>query len=508
MSGRLAAGGVALVVALVCAGGALSTLAAQREALIPVLGERFWALAAGLVLGCGAGCALLARVWIGAPARREAYRAALERVLRPHGLFTLLVLGWAAFVALVHPFQTLWFELWLGCVFAFWLVALAATTCGVWARARAARTALRALFALAVAVLSLELGLRAWAAVAPQALFARASDLPRSTIERFRLKPRSARFGFLSNARGFYDEEFRLCAKSERCVAAIGDSFLLGSVPHALNLTTVCERALGAKVHNIGVAGAGPPEYLRLLVDEALPLEPDLVVVGLFVGNDLTCADPEAGRKRGWIQAWFARENVLSWIVPPRLARRYAEKRRQQDAQRGLGQVAGEALRQMDVQALHAQMPWLDDALLEPESMSSELFMELEMRRAAEICRGVPSVLDLVERELGRMRDLLGATPLLVVLWPDEFQVEDGLWEQIATRSKSPLERDLAQRLVRERCERLGLSVLDLLPILRAVPPLADGKRHLYHLRDTHFNARGNACAGEALARFIGQTGG
>jgi len=32
---------------------------------------------------------------------------------------------------------------------------------------------------------------------------------------------------------------------------------------------------------------------------------------------------------------------------------------------------------------------------------------------------------------------------------------------------------------------------------------MADGLRHLYHRRDTHFNARGNRAAGEALARFL-----
>ena len=38
---------------------------------------------------------------------------------------------------------------------------------------------------------------------------------------------------------------------------------------------------------------------------------------------------------------------------------------------------------------------------------------------------------------------------------------------------------------------------------MRAVPKEADGRRHLYHLRDTHWNARGNELAGEALAKFV-----
>jgi hypothetical protein len=41
------------------------------------------------------------------------------------------------------------------------------------------------------------------------------------------------------------------------------------------------------------------------------------------------------------------------------------------------------------------------------------------------------------------------------------------------------------------------------LPILRAAPPWTDGKKHFYHLRDTHFNARGNEIAGKALGEFL-----
>jgi hypothetical protein len=65
------------------------------------------------------------------------------------------------------------------------------------------------------------------------------------------------------------------------------------------------------------------------------------------------------------------------------------------------------------------------------------------------------------------------------------------------------LERDLPQRVLAEWLSEQGIPYLDLLPILRAVPPLPDGRRHLYHLRDTHFNARGNDVAGRALAAFL-----
>ncbi len=50
---------------------------------------------------------------------------------------------------------------------------------------------------------------------------------------------------------------------------------------------------------------------------------------------------------------------------------------------------------------------------------------------------------------------------------------------------------------------REDLPYLDLRPIFRAVPPLPDGDRHLYHRQDTHLNVRGNRVAGEQLAEFL-----
>jgi hypothetical protein len=88
------------------------------------------------------------------------------------------------------------------------------------------------------------------------------------------------------------------------------------------------------------------------------------------------------------------------------------------------------------------------------------------------------------------------------VLIPGEFQVDDTLWNAMVQKSRHVMDRDRPQRLIRSWMAEQGLPVLDLLPILRAVPPLKDGRPHVYQLQETHFNARGNAVAGRALARF------
>ena len=89
------------------------------------------------------------------------------------------------------------------------------------------------------------------------------------------------------------------------------------------------------------------------------------------------------------------------------------------------------------------------------------------------------------------------------MLIPDEFQLDDELWRAVEQAAGVELQRDRAQDLIKAGLVERDIACLDLLPVLRAAPALDDGKRHLYHLRDTHFNARGNRVVGEALATFL-----
>ncbi len=71
---------------------------------------------------------------------------------------------------------------------------------------------------------------------------------------------------------------------------AVGDSFIYGcwvradeSWPRQLRIFS------GRPVYNAGVGGYGPCEY-RAIVEEMMPLKPAVVVVGLYLGNDLADA--------------------------------------------------------------------------------------------------------------------------------------------------------------------------------------------------------------------------
>lgn len=470
------------------------------------VGPRFAAAAPALAAVFAGGAVLAAAAFIRgrrAVARGEGVRPGI--LLRR--AFVAAVLFWAAFVAFVQPYWGLYLD--LGAAGAAGVVVLLLFPGPGLAR-RLPRRLLRAfellLFDACLAAVLLEAGLRTWAVLDPSPLFARAAAAVEDTLVRHRFRPGQPVLGVRCDERGYADDPPRPRAPGESLVALVGDSFAVGIVPRPFHLSSVAERAFaGVQVYCLGVNRAGPAEYRWILEHDALPLRPDLVVISVFAGNDLL--DATHGRRaRGFAASVFDRDNVLLWQVPRRLAV-LARERRDRGGSRPPGVVQGEDLAapsDTDPDSWRRSHPWLFDPALEEPTFSREAFLDMEDDRVLGNCgadlRRYPSLFD----DLRAMKALCGATPLKVLLIPDEFQVEDGLWNELTSRHPGlPLDRDQPQRLIIAWLAAEGIPVLDLLPILRDVPPLADGQRHLYHLQDSHFNARGNEAAGAALARFL-----
>lgn len=485
--GTVGLGGLALGLAL----RALFLLQSREVALEVVLGGSLYALRLGLVLAAGLAAWVVVRAARGecAPPRRTG-------LLR--GLLVAAVLAWLAFLWLVEPFQRLWLDLALGLAGGGWALGFLLQE-RLRRHARLARALDFAAFVACVTVLGLELGLRAWARAWPSALNARVGAAPRELVARYRCAPGLVRYGFACNSRGFYDEEFTPRAPGDErpLVAAIGDSFHVGVVPHAWHFTTIAEELLGARLHNLGVPGIGPSEYVSLLVDEALPLAPDQVLISVFVGNDLNVPDVLHGLPDAPLRAWFQRDQVLLWVLPGRWARLRGARAEPQ------APIAAAAARPMDRAEAARAFPWVLDPALEEPTYSESAFLWIETSRALDLCLGRPPALDAFQRALLAARRAVGDVPLRVLLIPSEFQVEDELWAEVQRQAGRALDRDAPQRLVTAWLAEQGIPCLDLLPVLRAVPPGPDGRRHLYHLRDTHFNARGNQATAEALAEFL-----
>ncbi|MBK6508391.1 MAG: SGNH/GDSL hydrolase family protein [Haliea sp.] len=136
---------------------------------------------------------------------------------------------------------------------------------------------------LALTLILAEVALRILSLVWPSPLLVTESTSSQIRRDSERMAPGSERFSFPINSSGHYDTDF--LPPSERSlplVVTIGDSFSYGVVPHYYHYTTVAEREFpGAEVYNIGFPGTNPVDYLYHLVEEALPLQPDLVVIAL-----------------------------------------------------------------------------------------------------------------------------------------------------------------------------------------------------------------------------------
>ncbi|HKE00383.1 MAG TPA: SGNH/GDSL hydrolase family protein [Planctomycetota bacterium] len=347
-----------------------------------------------------------------------------------------------------------------------------------------------------VLVLAGELGLRALSTFIASPLLVNGRVEARRRIDGMRCAPGAIRFNFPCNSKGHYDTEFVPKTRDMPLLAiTIGDSFSSGVVPHSHHFTTVCENELpGAVVYNMGVPATGPWEYLELLISEALPLAPDVVVIDLFVGNDANDAQYRATPDA--LSSWLEPQNLLFLRVPARLAAWAREARSRPEGAPAVGVPQGES---------ETVFRFLTDPSKEEPGFSETAFRDMEVLRATNNCGPDLSAYDALAVAMDEIRRAAGSIPLVVMIIPDEFQVEDAVWSDVLAHAPPgvSLDRDRPQRRIREWCDSRRVPYIDLLPELRTVPPLADGRRHVYHLRDTHFNARGNRVAGEALARKL-----
>ena len=172
---------------------------------------------------------------------------------------------------------------------------------------------------------------------------------------------------------------------------------------------------------------------------------PDVVLVDLFVGNDIV--DNLRGRDhfRGGMRRWLDRHNMLVYELPRRLAIVARERRAARRSRRAAdaGVVEDPDARRAACQ----RIPWLTDPLREPPSMSHEAFLELETRHAREICGGGDEpYYQRFWEILDEMRAAAAPHKLAVLLIPDELQVEEPLWRDVSARAGVPLDRDRAQR--------------------------------------------------------------
>jgi hypothetical protein len=321
---------------------------------------------------------------------------------------------------------------------------------------------------VALTLLLAELSLRTFAA------WAGGSLLLGATLDDHRLQAgRDYGAGLVGNRLGYPGPDVAPTKPpGVRRIAALGDSFAVGAaVPFSENYLTLLQHRLSAKeVCNFGVSGAGPREYLAVLRRDAWGVEPDLVLVSVFVGNDITEALP-APRD-----------------LDPRCHALYLL------CERGWRAARERARR-------HGQIP---DRLAAPP-LSEETYREVEARRLA-VCLTPPSAAmeKKWRRALGYLDGLVAdcrrrRVAVAFVLIPDEFQVNPAVLDRAvrdAGVDRAAVDLELPQRRLSAFCGERGVPCLDLLGAFRGEPDT-------YAPRDTHWNIRGNRLAAERIAAWL-----
>lgn len=299
---------------------------------------------------------------------------------------------------------------------------------------------------------------------------------------------------------GFRDRSHPVPKPSGRYrVLGLGDSFVYGAVSVRDNFLRVADNELnrGAEIYTdillMGVPGWSTENQLGYLESAGLELDPNLVVVNFFVGNDVT-GIPVRGRIiRGHVYPTTSplplrnllRKSHLFVMFESLVLRRMMRQLKD-------GNTAAPALPDgpASVPVSEVYLKIMKHSLpvyrREPDPRMTALWNEAEGYLAGidEACRAV-------------------GVPWLLVLIPGEVQVDAQVQAQVLAGLAAPPEDydfDAPQQRLNRWAAGHQVPVLDLLPVLRREHQPDD---RLYVPNDTHWNKRGNLVAGLALGRTI-----
>ncbi len=286
-------------------------------------------------------------------------------------------------------------------------------------------------------------------------------------------------------ARGVQTEAVRLLA--------LGDSFTFGvGVEDSETFSTLAAAALAetgrpALALNAGIPAFGVPDAVGWLARHGVELEPDLVLLSIFLGNDLVDASPnreeilvvdgllapkESPRGPG---AWLHRNSHLYVLV-----KGFSEGPlvRPLRAKLGLGE------------------PWRVRVLRE----------ELAIYDREAVSKLAPAAA-ATDGALGRLAELAaeGGFTVLVQLIPSDLEVDPGRWGRVlAELDLDPKRYDAAvpRHLVTELLANRGIDWVD--PSAALAEGIAAGRR-LYFPEDRHWTAEAHALAADLLAPAIEQ---
>ncbi|MFB0534945.1 MAG: SGNH/GDSL hydrolase family protein [Anaerolineae bacterium] len=297
------------------------------------------------------------------------------------------------------------------------------------------------------------------------------------------------------NSKGLRDDEVSYQKPPEEYrVLALGDSFTVElEVEKEQVWTEILEELLStegaAQVINAGTRGYGSDQEYLFLREEGLKYSPDLVLVAFFVNDVLSNRlDHQEGRK--YAKPCFVLRDGqlhLTNVPPPQPPANPLKSLGRLLERSYIYRSAREVLETSSPGELPAycqvyqtdHMPEWEEAWKVTEAIL------VEMQRLAESADA----------------------QLFVCYLPEQNQVSDSQWNQMALRSgeASSYDRERPNYLLGELCARHGIPYLDLTPAFRQ--HIAAGGPYPYFPVNAHLNAEGNRLAAQLIYEYLVEQG-
>jgi hypothetical protein len=302
------------------------------------------------------------------------------------------------------------------------------------------------------------------------------------------------------NSSGTRDREIGPKAADEFRIVVLGDSLVLAvQVEQDETFTSLLEKRLNAhrapgepryRVINAGVQGYGPVEELAFFEHVASRFQADVVLVGVFVGNDAMEANDSgakilpAGEGASAPAASSASDAVKRPSRVPLWLRRLTR-------------------RSMVLQIVRMRAVTLTERFGQARPIDRALTFYLPTL-PPEMARGLA-----VSRECIRRIDAIAAAQGArtgIVLLPARFQVRDDDYANlraIVEESGATLVRNVGTKRFEDALAPLGLPVMDALPALRNSPEPTD----LFFSTSAHLTVKGHEVLAAGLEGFLRNSG-
>jgi hypothetical protein len=302
--------------------------------------------------------------------------------------------------------------------------------------------------------------------------------------------------------RGYLDEAIFKKPHEAFTILGLGDSFARNMAFKKKNYHNFLEAELLEKgekrVHiiNAGMEGIGPGYYWHFLKKYGDAIQPNLVIVGVFVGNDLEELD--------FRYVTLGRIGIKDYLDPgEKILRfcRFSDWWLYQVIRKNL--ILRQEAKSRDYEVknhlVKQDATFSDTSFYDIQRSRMWIFQKQNQGRLSKIFNQSSEVF-LNLKAWCQARNV----GLLIAIFPDQFQVDDELRNNIVERyglAPAALDISFPDQLLVQFCKKHDMHCLDM---------LADFQKHsraakLYRLNDTHWNDAGNRLAAGLIFQYLRQ---